>query len=203
MVNYLKINIAFRAPKEVESEIIKLSQEIGEKNDSYFILDGINFYPHITIYSSVFSEPNLSKVLEVVGGFVKKVNNISFKYGGAGSGQGFISLNFDCFNEIKEIHKDLVAALNLLREPLTEEDLSDYNMVFSEKQRENILNYGYPDAMDSYVPHMTIIRLKDEQVANNIAKEIKWRIDDFKVDGIACYLMGNNGTCKQLIREFS
>jgi len=201
MANYLKINIAFKAPKEVESEIIKLSQEIGKKNVSYFILDGINFYPHITIYSSVFSESNLSKILEVAGGLIKKMNNVSFKYEGVGSGQGFISLNFNCSNEIKKIHKELVEALNPLREPLTEKDLSDYNMVFNEKQRQNILDYGYPDAMDLYVPHMTIIRLKDAQVADSIAKEIKWSINDFKADNIVCYLMGDNGTCKQIIKD--
>ncbi len=203
MTNYQKINIAFRAAKNIESDVIGLSQEIGKKSDSCFILDGINFYPHITIYASIFSKSNLSNVLEKVGDFVRKINSINFKFKNITSGQGFISLNFDLSDEIESIHREIVELFNPLREKITEDDLKDYNMVFNQEQKKNIINYGYPDAIDLYLPHMTIIRLKDEKMAKDIAKEIKWNNEKFKARSIVCYLMGDNGTCNQIIKEFN
>jgi 2'-5' RNA ligase len=202
-MNYQKINIAFRVSKDIESEVINLSQEIGKSNDSYFVLNGINFYPHITIYSSIFSESNLSDILEIVDNFAQKLNSINLEFDRVESGQGYISLNFISSDKIKKIHEEFVKALNPLRRALTENDLSDYHIVFNEKQKKNIINYGYPDAMDLYSPHMTIIRLKDEKIADERAKEIKWNIKDLKIDNIACFLMGENGTCNQIIKEFN
>jgi len=199
MTNYQKINIAFRAAKNIESDVISLSQEIGKKSDSCFILDGINFYPHITIYASIFSESNLSNVLERVSFIARKLSNINFQFKGIGSGQGYIGLNFGHSDEIESIHKEIVELFNPLREKITEDDLKDYNMVFNEAQKKN----GYPDAMDLYASHMTIIRLKDEKMAKDIAKEIKWNNEKFKARSIVCYLMGDNGTCNQIIKEFN
>jgi 2'-5' RNA ligase len=75
-------------------------------------------------------------------------------------------------------------------------------MSFNQEQKKSILEYGYPDAIDLYLPHMTIIRLKDEKIAKDIAKEIKWSNEEFKASSIVCYLMGKDGTCKQIIKEF-
>jgi len=202
MINYQKINIAFRAPEDFESKVIKLSQEIGNKNNSYFILDGINYYPHITIYSSIFSESNLSNILEKIEIFVKKLDDVSFKFKGVGVGQGYIGFNFINSNKIKKIHQGIVELLNPLRKNISEDDLKDYNLVFNKKQKKSISEYGYPDAMNLYVPHMTITRLKDEKTIKNITREIKWNVGSFKVGRIACCLMGDNGVCKQIIKEF-
>lgn len=57
--------------------------------------------------------------------------------------------------------------------------------------------------MNLYRPRLTITRLKDESIVEKIAKNLKWEIPQFIVEKLAVYKMGEHGTCRELVREFS
>ena len=59
------------------------------------------------------------------------------------------------------------------------------------------------NSMNLYFPHLTIIRLKDEPLAKTISEGIIWDIPEFTVEKIAIYKMGEHGTCRELVKEFS
>jgi len=192
-----RINLIFKLPKEVAEKAIFLSKEIGKHNDSFFVLNGINAYPHITVYSPIYKE---SRIGEIFKNIEKSKKNFKLKFKGVGSSQGFISLIFENSPDIQKFHEEIVKALN----PLREKDVlngSDYNADFNEEQKGNIDKYGYPDAMDLYSPHLTIIRLKDENLAKSIAQEIKWDIPEFIINEVEFYKMGDNGICKEIIKN--
>ncbi|MFZ3054931.1 MAG: 2'-5' RNA ligase family protein [Minisyncoccales bacterium] len=189
----LRINLAFKLPKEIAKKAIFLSKKIGKNNDSFFVLNGIDAYPHITVYAPIYQE---SKIDEVFKNVKQEEINLELNFKGISSSQGFISLNFETSPGIQKFHEKIVKTLN----PSREKDISngsDYNMDFDEKQKESIDKYGYPDAMKLYSPHLTIIRLKDEKLAKNLAKNIKWDINQFVVNEIELYKMGDNGICKK------
>jgi len=56
--------------------------------------------------------------------------------------------------------------------------------------------------MELYQPHLTIIRLKDEKLAEEVAKKINWELKNFFISKLAIYTMSNNGTCVKLVDEF-
>lgn len=199
----VRLNIAFIPPDDVASEVVKLSGNIGKKEESYFCVDNLNFYSHITIYSPEYPVYNLEKVLDAVAELSKKLVPIKFIFKSIKTGQGFIGVEFDYSEEIKNIHESIVEKLNPLREGHIREKYSaSYQMEFSEEKKNNIQKYGYPNSMSLYHPHMSISRLKNAKVAEKIAREIAWSIKEFTVDKIGAYKMGNHGTCVELIKEF-
>ena len=202
-MNFIRLNTAFIPPKEVGEKAIELSKVVGNQGDTHFILDGINFYPHITIYPPEYPEENISKVLEVVEKTSGSLNSLKFKFKNIDSGQGYLGVAFEHSEEIQQTHEKIVSALNPLREGRVRDKYVEYYMEFNSGQLQNIEKYGYPGAMDLYNPHLTITRLKDENEAKEILSTIKWDILEFMVNKIGVYKMGEHGTCRELIKEFS
>ncbi|UCD04566.1 MAG: 2'-5' RNA ligase family protein [Candidatus Woesearchaeota archaeon] len=205
-LDYIRLNVAFKPPEEVIEKAINLSQEVSKNKEVFFILDGIQFHPHITIYSPKFPKSNLNKVLEIVEEIAKNTSRVEFQVKNIRVYKRFISVNFNYSLDVKSLHEEIVAKLNPLREGCIRkeyEEGSDYHMKFSSEQKENIKKYGYPESMNLYKPHLTIIRLKEESLAGEVVKSIKWDIPQFIVDKIAVYEMGEHGTCRALVKEFN
>jgi len=87
-----------------------------------------------------------------------------------------------------------------VREKYTQNN--SYQMNFTNEQLSNIRKYGYPDAMSLYHPHLTLIRLKDEDIALEISETLKWNFIDIKVKEIAIFRMGEHGTCTEIVETF-
>lgn len=204
--DFLRLNIAFKPPKDVTEKAIALGNEISKNNEVFFVLDGIRFHPHITIYSPEYPKPNVDRVLKIVEEIANNAAKIEFQLQNISGGQGFISVKFNYSPEIKSFHKKVITKLNPLREGRIKkkyEEGPDYHMNFSSEQKENIKKYGCPDAMNLYSPHLTITRLKDKSSSvDEISKNLNWDIPRFTVDKIGVYKMGEHGACKELIKEF-
>jgi 2'-5' RNA ligase len=184
---------------------IKLSKEISQKYEVFFVLDGINFYPHITIYSPEYPEDNLDKVLNAVEETTKDIEKIKFVFKKIKPHQGFIVIYFELSLEIKKIHEEIVLKLSPLREGRIRDKYKadDFKMTFSPKEQKYIAKYGYANAMELYDPHSTTIRLKDELLAEKVAENLEWDIPEFIIDKIGIYRTGGHGTCIELVKEFS
>ncbi|MDP2650704.1 MAG: 2'-5' RNA ligase family protein [bacterium] len=202
-MNFIRLNTAFIPSKEISEKAIELSKVVGNQADTYFILDGIVFYPHITIYPPEYPEGNIAKVLETVERITKSIKPIKCEYAGLDANQGYIGVNFKPSPDVQEAHELIVGGLNVLREGHVRDKYAEYHMEFNLEQLQNIEKYGYPGAMDLYNPHLTITRLKDETKAEEILPTIKWDIPEFTLNKIGVYKMGEHGTCRELIKEFS
>lgn len=202
-MKFIRLNTAFIPPKEVSEKVIELSKATSNLVDVYFILDGIQFYPHITIYPPEYSEENIDQVLETVERIAKSINQLNFKFANLDSEQGYLGMAFEHLDRIQQAHEKLVSALNPLREGRIRDKYVEYRMEFNSEQLQNIEKYGYPGAMNLYNPHLTITRLKDEDEAKRVISDIRWDIPEFTVDKVGIYKMGEYGTCRELIKEFS
>lgn len=202
-MNFVRLNTAFTPPKEVSGKAIELSRAISSEVESYFVLDGIQFHPHITIYPLEYPEENILKVLGIVERTVKSIEPVKFQYKRLETHQGYIGVEFEHFSQIQKIHEGIVNALNPLREGYIREKYNDYQMEFTSNQLESIRRYSYPDAMALYNPHLTITRLKDENEAEEILSTIKWDIPEFIIDKIGVYKTGEHGTRRELLKEFT
>lgn len=200
---FIRLNTAFVPPEEVSERTIELSKTVSASAEAYFVLDGINFYPHITIYPPEYPEENIPKVLETVEKVSRFLGPLKFRFKKVNSGQGYLGVAFEGSSEILQTHEKIVSALNPLREGRIRDKYKEYRMEFNSEQLQNIEKYGYPGAMDLYNPHLTVARLKDENKSKGILSTIKWDIPEFTVNKIGVYKTGEHGTCRELIREFN
>lgn len=202
-MNFIRLNTAFIPPKEVSEKAIELSKAISSSADAYFVLDGIQSYPHITIYPPEYPEENVAKLLETVDQITKSLSQLDFKFKNLDSGQGYLGVAFEHSDEIQQVHEKLVSVLNPLREGRIRDKYAEYYMKFNSEQLQNIERYGYPGAMNLYNPHLTITRLKNEDEAEQALSDIRWDILEFMVNKIGVYKMGEHGTCRELVKEFN
>jgi 2'-5' RNA ligase len=202
--NFIGLNIAFRIPEAVSKAAIKLSREIAEKEDAHFVLDGIEYFPHITIYPAEFPENNLEKITQSIETLAADFLPIEFIFKNISDKNGWTCVYFDYSQEIKTLHEVMVGAINPLRKERIREKFKVAENIenLSDGQRSNIEKYGYPNLMDIYEPHLTITSLKDKTRAEKVAREIKWEIEKFKSDTIGIFISGEHGTCRKLLKEF-
>lgn len=201
---YTKLILCFKIPDEVSNEAISISSELGSKYKVKSVLDGIDYYPHITIYAPQYPEGNLSKIIEQVDNVVIDFNSVNMKFVGVKTKNGYVAVNFELNSSIKGLHQKIIKALSPLREGYINEKYSllEYMKRYNEKEIKNIKEYGYPFVLDSYYPHLTLARLEDESKASLVTKKIKWSIEEFKVNKLALHKAGKNGVASEIIKEF-
>ena len=205
-MGFVCLNTALKVPDSVAERAIELSREVARDNKPKFVLDGVEFHPHITVYSPEYPESRTEDVLRGVEEIAGDTNQIKLRYKEQASERGFIGIRFELTRELQSLHEALIHEINPLRvghlgEVYIKTD-SDYDMKFSAEQQKEIEEYGHPAVMDSYDPHVTIIRLEDKEDAEDIAGSLKWDIEESVVQKLAVYTMGDNGTCRELVKEF-
>jgi|SRR5579872_1234300 len=197
----MRLNVAFIPPDQVLDQAVLLSRQIASENDAYFILNQRDYLGHITIYSPEYAEEQTDNVIKALEELSKSFQPINFKFLKLASRQGYIGIEYKRTSEIQDVHEKLVNTLNPLRQGLVRDKYKnqDYKMNFSKEQIDNIEQYGYPDAMKLYKPHLTITRLKNEDVAKTITTGLNQNFEDFTVNKIGIYKMGEHGTATALI----
>ncbi|EKE18476.1 MAG: hypothetical protein ACD_9C00323G0003 [uncultured bacterium] len=199
---FIRLNIAFRMPEEVAKAAMKLSRKIAEGEDVYFILDGIEYFPHATNYAVEYPEKNLDKVIEAVEGLVAEFYALEFSFTENVAEQGWVGVHFDYSQSLRKVHCAFIEKLSPLRENRIRENFEDIGTFSSEEEQENIAMHGHPWILNLYTPHLTITKLKNDEIAEKVARELMWPIENFKVDTVGIFIGGEHGTCRKLIKEF-
>jgi 2'-5' RNA ligase len=201
--NFIKICVAFIPPEEVIESAVKRSKEISQKADAFYILDEKNFYSHVTIYAAEFLVKNLKDILLDVENLSKKLLTTKFIFTKMAFDKGWIGVETELSGEIKTIHNEIIKACNPLRENHLREKYQIMMEKLLEAEKNNLQFYGHPHVMDLYRPHLTLIRIKNEDAAEKIAGEVEWLIKEFLLDKIGIFKMGEHGTCVELIKKFN
>lgn len=203
MSRYIRINTVLDVPYSISKKIVDLSQEIAKKSNPYFVLDNKNYFPHFTVYSPEYPDNKIEEISDRLEAVLEGQVELKMNFEKVLTHQGYIGLGFELTQDIKRLHFAIVDALNPLRDGHLRKkyQADDYKMKLSQLELDNISKYGYPSAMNLYHPHMTIIRLKDVKQAEELARDIIWQ-DNFVINTLALYKMGEHGTCIEKIREF-
>lgn len=203
---FVRLNTTLKPPPGVAEAVIVLSKDVDKEHTAFFVLDDKHFFPHVTVYSPEYPRREQAEVLSRVEKLAASTPKLTLKYVHATSSQGYIGLQLASTDSVRSLHEQLVEKLNPLRggrlRDKYREDASDYHVRFSAKQKENIKNYGYPGAMALYRPHMTVIRLKNEQEAQKVAEKLSWVIGEMTFVQIGVYAMGEHGTCTKELAVF-
>lgn len=202
---FIRINIAVKPLELVAQQAIEISQKLSDKSKAYFVLDGKNYFPHLTIYSPEFPQNRLEDVLGTIENICAGMNSFESSFLDIQSHDSYVDVEVELNDSFQNLHKIIVEKLNPLREGhLREKYTIEANLAeLTEIQRQNIKEYGYPDVMEIYRPHLTLIRLENSDEALSLAKNIQWNIEKLTVGNVAAFTMSSHGTCSGLIKEFS
>ncbi len=200
----IQMNTAFCPPDKVAEHAFALSEQISTLSEPHYILNAKDRLPHLTIYSPEYPIESRDGILEVVDKIVQNVAPITMRVTDIRASRGWVVVNVENSQEIHELHTKIVKALNPLREDTTATRHNDVDLTqLSPEQLENVQTYGSKSLMNLYKPHLTLIRFKDHEAAERIAKSIQWKIPVFTINKIGVFTMADHGTCVAPIKIFN
>ena len=203
-MTFTRIDIALKPSREVTTEALRLSKEIDQEAGAYFVLDAINYFPHVTLYSTEYPEKNLNDIFEVANTIAMSTPSFTATFTTSYSHRGYIDISIKKTQELEMLHENIVNKLNPFRENhLREKYTSPTELAgYSLQQQKYIQNYGYSEVFDAFRPHLTIARLKHETLAKVITQKLNFSPESFPATTIAAYSMGSHGTCTKILKEF-
>jgi len=193
-------NVAIYPPAEISKRVIAISKKLKNKN-GLFVLDGKNYFPHITLYMTEFPLKNMVKIKKLLKQFAVKTKPFeisSSKY--RQNTDGYIDIDYKKSKNINEFQKKIIKLLNPLREgQIREKDKARISEMTKAEQK-NLKLYGYRSVGDKFFPHLTFSKLEkfDKSALLNIDKSNF----SFKVNKIGFFYLGDYGTCHKLIEIF-
>lgn len=201
---YKSCNVALFPSFAVAHQAIEWSQSVSEHFKTKYVLDGQTYHPHITLYQAHYPIANLATVQENLAKVASKVAHFNIELHNFSVLSGFIFYDATKSTEILALHYTVIEALNPLREGiLTAADrqiLEDARV--PEKFKQNIQQYAYAFAKESYVPHMSITRLVDYQEAEAAKKLLPATAMTFTADELLLTNVGDDGTCNDIYARF-
>ena len=212
MSEYLRLNIAIIPLEEVAIAAIELSQELSKLGKASIILDGRDFHPHVTCYSPEFPTKNFNQIVELLSKLAEETKSFENKLDGfvpTPEDTGTVEVKLKKSKEIDELHREIIKELDPLREGHLREKYRrpDFPLKFPEDRRELMTKImkevGYPRVLDAYGPHISIIRFENPEIAEEAIEKTEWKINSMRVEKIGIFTMGDYGTCKKLLNEFS
>jgi 2'-5' RNA ligase len=199
-----KRNIVIIPDAQGIKKAIELSRQISQKFGTSFVLDGKNFYPHITLYQTAYPTMNLTHVVTKLSEVSRTMKSFRVQIHGYKTMMGFIFLHAIRSRELFLAHKHIVSVLNPLREgaviPSDEAMLDSSNV--SHKIKHCIRTYGSILAMDTYMPHITLCRLKDPNQTNDVFAMLPTVDLAFDVRDIYLANVGQDGSVNEILERF-
>lgn len=194
-------NIAIYPPVEISKKAIGVSKKLKNKN-SLFVLDGKNYFPHITLYMTEFPLKNVAKIRKLLKQFAAKtkpfgINSSKYRQ----NKDGYIDVAYRRSKNIDEFQKKVIKLLNPLREGLMREKDKARMSEMTKAEQKNLKLYGYRSVSGNYFPHLSFTKLEkfDKSALSHIDKSNF----SFKVGRIGFFYRGDYGTCRKLIEIYN
>lgn len=197
-------NIIILPPPDIAKLAIGWSKDIAERYPTKFILDGKNYYPHITLYQAAYPDKNVHTAEEQLLRIASQSKPFQIGAGEFSTLVGFVFLDFVKTGKLFSLHKKIVEVCNPLREgeiiPAEIKNLA--NPEVPEYIKHSIRTFGSALAMDVYMPHISISRLQSFTQAEKASQLLEKKKIAFEVKSIFMANIGLDGTVNEILREF-
>lgn len=204
-MRYKRLDIILVVDGRFLKKVLELAGKIGVEEEEVFHIDGKNYFSHVTIYSPEFPESNITEVVKAVGGFVRNTKKFNLVATGFSAEDGFVVVDFEKSSGVEELHRAIVQVLSPFREGrIGEKYLNEAKEgKYSVEQVDMIENYGHPNVLKLYRPHLTLGRLINQEAAERSLKRLE-NVGETtaQVEKISISEMGPNGTCTNILYEF-
>ncbi len=201
----MKYNIVLLPNDDVAKKSIVVSGALSA-SESLFVLDGIGFHPHLSLYMVWLEESDLPEAIKRLGAISAQTSGVPLVASHYYHEYGFIGVEYGRSAEVSDLQKTVLDSVSPIRDRVSEggEDISTLTGVASE----NFRKYGYVTIGELFRPHITFTRLKSERTEDEIAPLMNTLPkDSASFDGlfskIGLFELGENGTCIRKVAEFN
>jgi len=197
-------NIVLFPSAVVEQQAIEWSRSVSRRFKTRYVLDAQTCHPHITLYQAHYPTHSIEKVQAGLAERTKETSPFEVTMHNFSALSGFIFYDAIKSPEITALHLTLLETLNPLREGILTD--ADRRMLaeprIPEKIKQNIQQYAYAFAKESYIPHMSITRLEEYQEADEAKKLLQTKTMKFTVQELLLTNLGDDGTCNEIYARF-
>lgn len=194
-------NLVLLPDQRLTDGAINVSRKLAQF-DSYFVLEDGKRYPHISLYKFQLKAEDITKVDEVLAAIARRTPSLQLrarKYSYEHDGYHFIDVEYEKTPELLDLQKDVIEAVNPIREGMREKD-KERMLSAQGLSLENYQKYGYNLVGELFRPHISLTRLK---VASQAASKVLDDLHNFDGNfvGLGLFETGDHGTAIRKLAE--
>ncbi len=193
-------NIVVYPPEAIRRKAIEVSRDLQGKG-GLFVLDDIDYFPHVTIIMQELPLENLANVREMLRGFAAELKPFALRsVGYRQNDRGYAHVEFEG-SHLRLMQKEIGERLISLRNGLLRKGDDEYMKSCSELEANNIRIYGYRFIGENYHPHITFTKFesRNDQAYSDVS-EVDF---SFEAAQIGLFTLGQYGTCRELVELFN
>lgn len=207
MSGFIRYRIAFVPDEDLANSAVNLAAKLASLGETFFRIDDVEFFSHITIYDAEYPLDQRNKIFEIVDTFSQNQERARLIFSKFYSEWGWVGLDFDRTADLELVHRDALKLLNPLRSGhVSAKHLDDLKTDrYSEEQKKNIINYDYPLALSEYHPHLTLTRYRDSNSGDKIRdnyNKMNLQFPAGYTNQIAITTGGEHGTVSEFVKRF-
>jgi len=198
------LNVVCLPDSEITKQAIHLSSEVSKLAESNYTLDGIKYFPHITLYQSAFPTKNIDSIKSALTSLANQIRPLDIRMNNLSVLLEFLFWDAVKTPELLALQSAVVAALNPFREgSLLSEDRQRLDMPdFPQVMKDNIQTYGYPLIGDLYSPHISLTRFTDSTLALKAQRQLETPSMQFTVSSLHLANRGPDGTVNKIFENY-
>jgi len=195
------INVCVIPDEHVSAECVNISQSL-KSDDTLLVLDGDNFFAHMTAFMARFPNDRIDEVVQGVKTALQSVQSFRCEHTGYFMTAGrYLEASYRKSDDFMKLHESLISHLAELRMSPGNPYEEGYFTPYTAEQQQNARDTGYDLARNLYRPHVTLTRYREGGVPE-IFPAIAAADLSFKLGKVCVFKADDNGAVYELIREF-
>lgn len=192
-------DIVLLPSERLAEKLIALSEQFKIAN-TFFTLDGRQYFPHLSLYMTQLKVDDLDKVAEVLTLEASKTQILDLIATGYGQVKGFLDVEYQRIEALDALQITVVNAINPIRDEMIEKDKERMREA-TDIARDNFEKFGYKYVGELFRPHATLTRFIDEH-GIDISDLPEFESFSGQFTKLGLFEMGGNGTCIQQIAAY-
>ncbi len=200
-------NVAILPPTDVWNYAVALGREIKKKADVYFVIDGKEYLPHITLYHIAVSDKDFFSFSAVIERIIEHQIFSSIETRGI-RGDKSIEISLSKPKWLEELEKDIILNTAKYYDPKFDH-IAYWRSQPGFKVIDEVVNSDafkrFKDFQfgDSYSPHITLSVLKPGEDKAKLIDYLPKKYFNFTPQKIAICRMREFWQCYEVIKEFN
>lgn len=192
------LNCAVIPPPDVRALIAQLGKQLPP--DTPYVVDGVQFHPHLTLYMARFPTAALEQVVELLARTLRTQAPPRVVSTRLNVTPGrFVEVLADRTEELLGLHTAVVEALAPHRHSPGEPVHEDYFGVYDARQQAMARRYGYDLALDLYRPHITVGRLRSPK---QVLSRLRGETFNFPVTDVGLFIANSDGAAVDPVARY-
>lgn len=203
-MNHQRLDIILGLAEPSRIQVLDLAKQLSLAGEEVFHVDDKNYFAHLSLYFLEIAVEDIPALLRALEEMAGEFNRFKVRVSQIYAVEGSIALDLEKNEVLEKIEAMVVKNLNKFRQGKIRDKYLERikEGYYSPQQTKLIEEYGCPDILELYAPHITLGRLVSPELAERIAKELNLP-KEIEIISLAVSEMGAHGTCINIINKFN